>query len=93
MSKVSRTPSTLTKTNTLAFLEKLWQNRQSLVLTINGQELVVKDAGSYQLLQQLVERLETIDGVQKSMEAFDRGEGRAAREALEELGRKHGIPG
>jgi PHD/YefM family antitoxin component YafN of YafNO toxin-antitoxin module len=89
--KPSNSPNT-TKASMLAFLEELRQNRQPVLLTINGQkELLVQDAGSYQLLLELVERLETIDGVKKSMEAFERGEGQSARGALEELRQKHDI--
>jgi hypothetical protein len=88
MSHVPRTVDSLnrTKASTLGFLEESWQNRQRLVLSINGEKkLLVQAAGSYRLLLELVERLETIDGVKHSMEAFERGEGRPAREALEEL--------
>ncbi len=94
MSQAARTVDSLnsSKVSTLAFLEGLWQNRQQVMLTINGQkELLVQDARSYRLLLELVERLETIDGVRKSMEAFERGEGRPAREALEELRQKYGL--
>ena len=80
------------KPSTMGFLEELWKDRQRVVLTLNGQkELLVEDAGSYRLLLELVERLETIAGVKKSMEAFERGEGRLAREALEELRQKYGL--
>jgi hypothetical protein len=59
---------------------------------INGEkELVIQDADSYQLLLQLVDRLETIEGVKKSIESFQRREGRPAPEALDELGRKLGV--
>ncbi len=94
MSQGAKTVDSLnpTKASIQAFLKELWQNRQQVVLTINGQqELLVQDAGSYSLLLELVERLETIDGVKRSMEAFERGEGRPAREALEGLGQKYGI--
>jgi hypothetical protein len=85
-------PPHSSEASTKSFLEQLQQNGQTVVLTINGQkELQVQDPGSYRLLLELVERLETIEGVRKSKEAFERGEGRPAREALEELRRKHGI--
>jgi hypothetical protein len=81
-----------TKPSIQASLKELWQKRQQVVLTINGQhELLVQDAASYALLLEFVERLETIDSVKRSMEVFERGEGRPAREALEGLGQKYGI--
>jgi hypothetical protein len=82
------------KASTVAFLEELWQDQQRLVLTFNGErQLLVQDAGSYRLLLELVERLETIDGVKHSMEAFESGESRPAREALEEFRQKYGLSG
>ena len=76
-----------------SFLEQLRENGLPVRLSINGQkELLVQDAGSYQLLMELVERLETIDGVKASMEAFERGEGQPAPEALEKLCQKHCMP-
>jgi hypothetical protein len=82
-----------TQVSALVLLEQLRHSQQPVVLTINGQkELLVEDSGSYQLLLKLVERLETIDGVKKSMEAFERGEGQPAQEALKQLCQKHGIP-
>jgi hypothetical protein len=76
-----------------ALLEQLMELGQPTVLTINGRaEFVVQDPASYKQLLELVDRLETIERVKKSMDAFDRGEGRPAREVLEELRQKHGIP-
>ncbi|MGE0133309.1 MAG: hypothetical protein AB7U82_34965 [Blastocatellales bacterium] len=38
------------------------------------------------------EYAETVKAIQEGIESFNRGEGRPAREALEELRQKHGIP-
>jgi hypothetical protein len=85
-------PTNWSKGSIIALLQRLQENRQPVRLVINGNcELVVQDKGSYQLLRELVDRLETIEGVKKSMESFERGEGVPAREALEELARKCGI--
>jgi PHD/YefM family antitoxin component YafN of YafNO toxin-antitoxin module len=81
------------KRRTPSFIKQLRKTGQPLVLTINGKaRLVVQDARSYQKLLQLVDRLEAIDQIKQSMEAFDRGKGKPARQALEDLGRKHKIP-
>lgn len=63
-----------------------------MVLTVNGKaELVVQDAKAYQAILDRVERAETVAALRKGIEEFERGGFRPAREALEELRRKHGV--
>ena len=79
--------------NTKSYVERMKETKNPVVLTVNGKaELVVQDAASYQNLLERVERAETVAALRQAIEAFDRGEGRPAREALEELRVKHGIP-
>ena len=62
------------------------------MLTVNGRaEIVVQDAKAYQEMLERIERAETVFALRQGIEEFGRGEGRPAREALEELRRKHGI--
>lgn len=75
-------------------IQRMKETKNPVVLTVNGRaEIVVQDAEAYQVLLDRLERAETIAAVRMAMEEFDRGEGRPAREALEELREKHGIPG
>lgn len=76
--------------STLARLEAWRAAGRPIRIVINGQiELTIDDDGSFQELLTLVDRLETIEGIKRGLESFERGEGRPAREALEELRRKH----
>ena len=78
--------------NAKKFVGQMKETRSPLVLTVNGKaELVVQDAQSYQALLERIERAEAVAAIRKGMEEFERGEGRPAREALEELQQKHGI--
>ena|SRR5438067_9919615 len=80
------------KRDTVRFLERLRQTKEPVVLTINGKaELVVQDAVSYQALLERVERLETLAAIKEGLEDVAAGRTRPAREALEELARKHKI--
>ena len=64
------------------------RSKGPVVLTVNGRaEIVVQDAKAYQEMLQRVERA----ALKQRLEEFERGEGRPARAALEELRRKHGI--
>lgn len=79
--------------NTKQYLKRMKKTGNPVILTVNGKaELVVQDAQSYQEMLEQLERAETVQAVRQAMAEFDRGEGRPAREALDELRKKHGIP-
>ena len=85
-------PLTDFKRNTVQFLRQLKETGEPVILTINGKaELVVQDAGSYQKLLELVDRLETIEAVREGMKEFEQGEGISLEEAKEQARVKHGI--
>lgn len=74
------------KRNTAEFLEKMRQTGKPIVLTINGKaQLVVQDAGSYQKLLELAERLETIEALKPAIDEMKRGEGESADKVFAEL--------
>ena len=80
------------KRNTARYLKRIKRSKSPVVLTVNGKaELVVQDAKAYQQMLDRVERAETVVALRKGVEEFERGKFRPAREALEELRRKHGI--
>jgi len=80
------------KRNTPKYLEQLREMGDPMVLTINGRAaLVVMDTESYQEILDRLAYAEELAAIRKGIEEFDRGEGRPARKALEELRRKHGI--
>ena len=78
--------------NVKQYVSRLKRRRTPLVLTVNGRaELVVQDAASYQELLDRIERAETVAAIKQAMGQFDRGEGRPARAALDELRERHGV--
>ncbi|MBO0797268.1 MAG: type II toxin-antitoxin system Phd/YefM family antitoxin [Blastocatellia bacterium] len=80
------------KRNTPKYLEQLRETGDPILLTINGRAaLVVMDAESYQEILDRLAYAEELAAIRKGIDEFDRGEGRPARKALEELRRKHGI--
>ncbi|MDQ3685074.1 MAG: type II toxin-antitoxin system Phd/YefM family antitoxin [Acidobacteriota bacterium] len=80
------------KRNTHQYVKRLKKSRSPLVLTVNGKaELVVLDAKSYQDILAKLEYVETVKALKEGIESFEKGEGRPARKALEELRNKHGI--
>jgi prevent-host-death family protein len=78
------------KRNTSELLDRLEKTGNPLVLTINGKaEVVVQDAEAYQVL---LERVETIEGIQRGLAGVKAGRTKPAREVFNRLRRKHGIP-
>ncbi|HAG79916.1 MAG TPA: type II toxin-antitoxin system Phd/YefM family antitoxin [Cyanobacteria bacterium UBA12227] len=76
-----------------AFLIKLKKTKTPIVLTVNGKAAaVVQDAESYQQLLDRIELLESIAGIRKSIEEFERGEGMPLKQAFQQLQEKYGIP-
>lgn len=79
--------------NPAFYAEKLRKSHQPLILTIDGRvELVVLDAETYREMSAKAEYAESVQAVKEGIESFERGEGKPAREALEELAEKYGIP-
>ena len=78
------------KRNTSELLDRLKKTGNPLVLTINGKaEVVVQDAEAY---QDLLERVETIEGIQRGLTDLTAGRTKPAREVFDRLRRKHGRP-
>lgn len=78
--------------NAKEYIGKLKKSKSPMVLTVNGHaELVVQDAASYQEMVNHLDELEVVAAIQVGLEEAKAGKGRPAVEALEELGRKHGL--
>ena len=78
------------KRNTSELLDRLKKTGNPLVLTINGKaEIVVQDAEAY---QELLDRVETIEGIQRGLADVKAGRTKPAREVFNRLRRKHGMP-
>jgi PHD/YefM family antitoxin component YafN of YafNO toxin-antitoxin module len=79
--------------DTPAFLDRLRQTGQPVVLTINGKaELVVQDAASYQKMLNQLERNETIKQVQEALDEINSGKGLSLDEFKQQVREKHGLP-
>lgn len=78
------------KRNTVDLLDRIRKTGNPMVLTINGKaELVVQDAGAYQAL---LDRVETLEGIQRGVADVKAGRTRPAQRVFDKLRRKHGIP-
>ncbi len=74
------------KRETNKFIEQLKESGKPIVLTINGKaELVVQDAGSYQKLLEIAEKLETIEALKPAIAEMKEGKGESAESIFAEL--------
>jgi PHD/YefM family antitoxin component YafN of YafNO toxin-antitoxin module len=81
------------KRNTPAFLDRLRESGQPVVLTINGKaKLVVQDAASYQQLLELIDRYEAIRGIERGLHEMNSGKGKPLEQVDREIRKKHRIP-
>ena len=78
------------KRRTSELLDRLRRTGHPLVLTINGRaEVVVQAVGAY---QDLLDRVETIEAVQRGFADVKAGRTKSARDVFNRLRRKHGVP-
>jgi len=78
------------KRKTSELLGRLKSTGHPLILTINGRaEVVVQDAEAY---QDLLDRVETIEALQRGFADVKAGRTKPARDVFNRLRRKHGIP-
>ena len=81
------------KENTQEMIDRLKDSGHPLVLTVDSEtELVVLAKESYERMLALLDRAEAIEGIRKGLASMERGEGRPAREVLEGIRQRHGIP-
>lgn len=74
------------KRNTSDFLQQLEESGKPIVLTINGKaKLVVQDAGSYQKLLDIAEKLETIEALKPAIEEMKQGKGESVEKVFAKL--------
>jgi len=75
------------------FLKQLKKSKRPVVLTINGKaEAIVQDAEAYQRLLDIAARADVYEAIRQGLDDVDHGRTRPAREVLDELRRRYGIP-
>ena len=77
------------KRDTSRFVERMKATGNPVVLTINGKaELVVLDAASYERLENLARRIESLESLRASLEDADAGRTKPMRKFVKSLGNK-----
>jgi prevent-host-death family protein len=75
------------------FLKQIKKSKRPVVLTVNGKaEAVVQDAEGYQQLLDIAARADVYEAIRQGLDDIAHGRTRPAREVLNELRRRYGIP-
>ncbi len=75
------------------FMKLLKKSKRPVVLTVNGKAAaVVQDAEAYQRLLDIAARVDAEEGIRQGLDDVAHARTRPAREAFDEIRRKHGIP-
>ena len=78
---------------TAQYLDRMEREGRPVTLRIDDwPPLAIEDARAYQMLWELVDRIETIAAVREGLEQMERGEGRPAEEFFDEMRRKYPVP-
>src|SRR5438045_677865 len=79
--------------STVEFIQQLKKAGEPIVFSVCGTvDLVVQDEASFEQLLDLIDRIETIEGIRVGLEEMKAGKGRPAEELFEELRQEYGIP-
>ena len=77
---------------TAHYVDRLEREAQPVTLRIDDRPpLVIKDARAYQLLWELVDRIETIEAVREGLQQVEEGRTLPLEELDRRLRKKHGI--
>jgi hypothetical protein len=78
---------------TAQYVDRMARESRPITLRIDERPpLAIKDERAYQLLWELVDRLETIEAVREGLKQMENGEGRPAEEFFQEMRQKLGNP-
>jgi hypothetical protein len=79
---------------TARYVDRMEQEGRPVTLRIDDRPpLVIKDARAYQLLWELVDRIETVEAVREGLEQVRQGRTLPLEEVDRRLKKKHGIRG
>lgn len=93
--KLTRDIQSLTtfKRDTNRLVKQIRETKEPMILTVKGKpSVVVQDAESYEELMRFKDRMETIAGIKRGLEAMNRGESKPAEEVFAELFKEFNIP-
>jgi hypothetical protein len=88
--KKDRVAAASSEPTTAHYVDRMQREGRPITLSVDERPpLVVKDERAYQLLWELVDRIETIEAVRESSAQMESGEGRPAEDVFEDVRKKY----
>lgn len=78
---------------TAQYVDRMEREGRPITLRVDDRPaLTINDERAYQMLWELVDRIETIEAVREGLRQMERGEGRPLEEVVEDIRNKHRLP-
>ncbi|MGH6921094.1 MAG: prevent-host-death protein [Geminicoccaceae bacterium] len=78
---------------TAQYVDRMEREGRPITLRVDDRPpLRIADERAYQMLWELIDRIETIEAVREGLQQMERGEGRPAEDVLEEIRKRHRLP-
>jgi predicted transcriptional regulator len=91
--KKGRAPQAQADPTTAQYVDRMEREGRPIVLRVDDRPpLTIADERAYQMLWELIDRIETIEGVREGLAQMERGEGRPLEEVVEDIRKKHRLP-
>lgn len=91
--KKGRAPQAQADPTTAQYVDRMEREGRPITLRVDDRPpLTIEDERGYQMLWELIDRIETIEAVREGLQEMERGEGRPAEEVFEDIRTKHRLP-
>jgi hypothetical protein len=78
---------------TAHYVDRMAAEGRPITLCVDDRPpITVNDERAYQMLWELIDRIETIEAVREGLKQMERGEGRPLEEVFEDMRKKHRLP-
>jgi hypothetical protein len=78
---------------TAQYIDRMEREGRPMMLRVDDRPpLRIADERAYQMLWDLIDRIETIEAMREGLQQMERGEGRPAEEVCEDIRKKHRLP-
>jgi hypothetical protein len=91
--KKGRAPPAQDDPTTAQYVDRMEREGRPITLRVDDRPpLTIEGERSYQMLWELIDRIETIEAVREGLRQMERGEGRPLEEVIEDMRKKHRLP-
>jgi hypothetical protein len=91
--KKGHAPQARDDPTTAQYIDRMEREGRPIILRVDDRPpLRIADERAYQMLWELIDRIETIEAVREGLRQMERGEGRPLEEVCEDIRKRHRLP-